>query len=395
MRVTSLGARSLAIALVAVASIASCFTDADAQDDYQAYCLYKAGADYPSGNPAFDQNAQGIAHDQNNWIITQTAELWKIPVSYPLGSVQDGDPGVLRNNISAYPEIHDLGYHHFGDPVVFRYGTRDYLFVPIENDEIFLPGAVAVFRAIDLHYLDYAVLGVQIYDAGWCAVDDDGYLYSSRQHASSIYRYAVDWELLRTSDTLDLTYLEEIPLYDESGSTRLDLVTMQGGEFAPGSKLLYLLSGFHDDSPAEHISEGIHVMDTTTWRRVAHSTNGYGYFNYDYTSVWDGEPEGLTVWDLDDGRAPNISGQLHVFMLDNEIFDDLDLYHYTNVWRVDASSPCSQGEPTCPFRTVTAARNVIFPGSEMRISAGVYPENLSISTPIRMTATNGTVRIGN
>ena len=136
-------------------------------------------------------------------------------------------------------------------------------------------------------------------------------------------------------------------------------------------------------------------MDTTTWRRVAHSTNGYGYFNYDYTSVWDGEPEGLTVWDLDDGRAPNISGQLHVFMLDNEIFDDVELYHYTNVWRVDASSPCSQGEPTCPFRTVTAARNVIFPGSEMRISAGVYPENLSISTPIRMTATNGTVRIGN
>ncbi|MCA9759651.1 MAG: hypothetical protein KDA27_27895 [Candidatus Eisenbacteria bacterium] len=371
-------------------------TEANAgADDYQAYCLYKAGADYPDGNPPYDQDVQGIGHDDENWFITQTEDLWKIPAHYALGSVDESDPGVLRNTIAAYPEIHDPGYRHFGDPVTFHYDSRTFLFVPIENDGIHLPGAVAVFRSYDLGFIDYAIFPSQVYDAGWCAIDDAGFLYSSRQHASSIFKYSVDWDRLVNQHDLVLTEMGEIPIYDESGQNLLDLVTMQGGEFAPGSKLLYLLSGFHDDDANERVSEGIHVMDTTTWRRVAHSTNGYGYFNYDYSSVWDGEPEGLTVWDLDNGLAPNVSGQLHVFMLDNEIFDDVTLYHYTNVWRVDRSSPCSQGEPTCAFRTVTAAHNVIFPRSEMRIQAGTYLENLALSKPMRVTAKGGLVRIGN
>lgn len=389
-------AAAFVTAFVAGAAVGGWAAEARAAaEDYQAYCLYRAGADYPNGNPPYDQDVQGIGHDSENWFITQTEDLWKIPAHYALGSVDDDDVGVLRNKIEAYPEIYDLGYRHFGDPVTFHYDNRTFLFVPIENDAIQLPGAVAVFRSVNLGYLDYAILPPQVYDAGWCAIDDAGFLYSSRQRASSIFRYSVDWDRLVSPGELEITLEEEIPIYDESGLNLLDLGTMQGGEFAVGSKLLYLLSGFHDDDEEERVSEGIHVMDTTSWRRVAHSTNGHGYFNYDYSTVHDGEPEGLTVWDLDNGLAPNISGQLHVFMLDNEIFDDVKLYHYTNVWRVDRNSPCSQGEPTCAFRTVTAAHNVIFPQSEMRIQAGTYPENVVLSKPVRVTATGGLVRIGN
>jgi hypothetical protein len=40
----------------------------------------------------------------------------------------------------------------------------------------------------------------------------------------------------------------------------------------------------------------------------------------------DEEIEGLTVWNLDDGRAPGIRGQVHVLMLDvGEVSND-DLY---------------------------------------------------------------------
>lgn len=386
----------VAFVIIVFVIVAGCGAEARAaEEDYQAYCLYRAGFDYPSGNPPYDQDVQGIGHDQDNWFITQTHDLWKIPVGLSLGSVEEGDPGVVRRQIDDYPEIHDLGYAHFGDPVTFRYENRTFLFVPIENDQAGLPGAVAVFRSYDLGYISHAIFSPQVFDAGWCAVDNAGFMYSSRQRASSVFRYSVDWELLDNSDELALTVLDEISIYDESGQNLLDLGTMQGGEFAPGSKLLYLLSGYHNDNEQEMASEGIHVMDTTTWRRVAHSTNGYGYFNYDYSTVWDGEPEGLTVWDLDDGRAPNISGQLHVFMLDNEAFDDVELYHYTNVWRVDRNSPCPQGEPNCPFKTVTAAHGVIFPRSEMRIKAGAYPENLVLTKPMRMTATGGIARLGN
>ena len=363
-------------------------------NDYQAYCLYLANNDYPDGNPDYDQDVQGIGHDTSYWYITQTEYLWRIPVELPLASANSGDPGVFRFHMDHFSDLTDLGYAHFGDPVGYRHEETDYLLVPIENDAIGLTGAVAVFRCPELEFLDLVELPLQSVDAGWCAVDEVGHLYSSFQHASTIFQYDFDWEQLHTTSDASVTFLSEIPLLDEQGHNVLDLETMQGGEFGPDGKLLYLLSGFHDDNNQEMISEGIHVMDTTTWRRIAHSTNGYGYFNYDYSTVWDGEPEGLTVWDLDDGRAPNVRGQLHVFMLDNEAFDDVTLYHYTNVWRVDRNAPCSTGEPTCPFRTIGAAQAAILDRCEMRIQANVYPEALVLTKPVRLTAQGGTVRIG-
>jgi len=40
----------------------------------------------------------------------------------------------------------------------------------------------------------------------------------------------------------------------------------------------------------------------------------------------DEEIEGLTVWNLDDGRAPGIRGQVHVLMSDLEDASNDDLY---------------------------------------------------------------------
>jgi hypothetical protein len=65
------------------------------------------------------------------------------------------------------------------------------------------------------------------------------------------------------------------------------------------------------------------------------SSNGHGPFNYEYSPTnpivggLNEEPEGLTLWDLDDGRAPNIHGQLHVLLLDNDdSADEVYIKHY-------------------------------------------------------------------
>ena len=43
-----------------------------------------------------------------------------------------------------------------------------------------------------------------------------------------------------------------------------------------------------------------------------------------------GTPEGIDIWDLDSALAPNISGQIHVIMIDNAGADHDDFYfkHY-------------------------------------------------------------------
>jgi hypothetical protein len=85
-------------------------------------------------------------------------------------------------------------------------------------------------------------------------------------------------------------------------------------------------------SEGSHPSWGINVFDLRTGRRIERSRSGEGPFNYEFHPGWSKyeEPEGMTIWDLDDGRVRGITGKLHVLMLDNESGqDDIYLKHYT------------------------------------------------------------------
>lgn len=389
--------------------------------DYESYQLYLGS--YPEdANCGWHKDAQGVAHDDNNWFITQTEWIWKIPVERDLWSISASDPDVLTRSIGSYQEL--AGYAHFGDPDVYRYDNTDYLVMPIEHEDEAQPGAIAVFRCEedDLSYRGHVELtnqdgeSYQGHDAGWCAVNSGGRVFSSMQHPglgggpSLLLEYILDWNLLASEPPQATITLEAMHAMRDELDNPLNLITMQGGEFAPGDGLLYLISGFHDDNAQEEVSEGIHVLESAgpfVWRRVAHSTNGSGHFDYYYDAGYDSsccafgccpgnEPEGLTIWDLDDGRAPGIRGQLHAFMLDNDQPDDDDIYfyHYTNIIRVDSASSCQTGTPACPFRTVNGAANLAWNGSEIRIQAGSYDETLTISQRVRFTAEGGMARIG-
>lgn len=377
--------------------------------DYESYYLFMGH--YPVGETSWSHNVQGVAHDDNNWFITNTDLIWKIPVERDLNTVTSSSPGVIRRSLTSYPAL--AGYEHCGDPDVFRVGLTDYLIVPIEDEtgtcSSGLAGAVAIFRCFDLSYIDHVAFPGQCNDAGWVAARrGDGMLVSSRQHVGApdgsppgttggLRFYFFDWNLLHNAGVAAMAFDHETEALDEQGG-RLRMRTMQGGEFAPGDNLLYLISGFHDDSNTVADQEGIHVLETVGYQRIEHSTRGFGYFDfyYDPGAIAAGEPEGLTIWDLDNGRAPGIRGQLHAMRLDNDAFqDDIVFKHYTFVIRVDPASSCQSGTPTCPFRTVTAAANLAWDGSEIRIRASAYSGPLTISRRVRLSAEGGIVRIGN
>ncbi len=184
---------------------------------------------------------------------------------------------------------------------------------------------IAAFRTSDLHFLWSAPLPKQ-QKAGWCAVDSKGVLLSSngwvtprdKKGEGPLFRYRIEGTTLK--------FLDRIVLRDEQG-TPVVLNSMQGGTFADDHHL-YISCGYYEKP---HPSWGLHLFDMRTKRRIVRSTNGSGSFNYEFHpgNSNDEEPEGLTFWDLDDRNAPEIKGQLHAILLDNdENGDDVYFKHY-------------------------------------------------------------------
>jgi hypothetical protein len=358
-----------------------------ANNSYEAYYLYLGN--YPSGEPGWHENVQGLAHDNNNWFITQTLDLWKIPVTHDLKSVSPSDPGVRRIRLGDVPQLGVEDYNHFGDPSYYEFRGQGYILMPVEGGK---HPAIAVFRADDLGYVDHAYLQEQS-KAGWCAVDSQGNVYSSNGTITSVNKYGVQWDLLHNNGTLELAPLTSIDLLDETGVT-VTIEQMQGGEISPSGELLYLVAGYYDHNRP---SDGIHVFDLSTGRRVQRSTNGSGYFNYEVHQGYNEEPEGLTIWDLDDGRAPGIRGQLHVLLLDNDVFEADNIYmkHYTGTIYVDRTYTGEErGTPSKPFNTVGEANNLAWDGAQINIRAGSYPETLTFSKRVKVLAPGGTATIG-
>ncbi|MBN1636569.1 MAG: hypothetical protein JW920_08650 [Deltaproteobacteria bacterium] len=309
---------------------------------------YSYMGNYPGDREnGWSDNLQGVTQDSDNWFFTQKERLWKFPITHHLGekvTTADLTRGILKKSIPSL--LKSEGYDHFGDLDFYR----GILLVPMEGRT---PIIVAVFKASNLEYLGYVELTEQK-KAGWCAVNPiDGYLYSSNslvKASDPIYKYRVNWDRVAsgqlpqspgTANSHDaasarLERVGKLKLFDEFGDS-LELKTMQGGVFSH-SGCLYLVNGYCCGQSTRNT--GVMVFDSENGRRVAHSTNGSRDFNFEYhPGSYCGpgefncreEPEGITIWDLDsDRRAPQISGQLHVIMIDNMGGGDDDLYfkHY-------------------------------------------------------------------
>lgn len=111
-----------------------------------------------------------------------------------------------------------------------------------------------------------------------------------------------------------LDYVGTYTLRDEAG-TPIVLDDVQGGAFSPNGHL-YLVSD---------VAGAIVSFDASGRRRSTTKVDYTGWHSRQ-------ELEGLTFWDLDSGRAPNIRGQLHLTMAKRDTlaahFNSVYFKHY-------------------------------------------------------------------
>jgi len=367
--------RDSAQAIVALLVLAAAVT-ASGQVPYEGYYLFLN--DYPrNANPGWHVEAQGLAHDENNWFITQQKAIWKIPVSRDIWS--PAGPGTSVVDIDSLEALNlptdDDNYNHFGDADYIKMDGQGLLFVPVEHkhregDLPVIP-VIAVFRVSDsgLFPLAWQRLaapnGLQWQtSAGWCALGPNKEanaprLYSSNSTLERLREYEVIWGKLLNESQLVLKPMNEITLFDpiirDGKKVEVMIDTMQGGEFSPTGDLLYISAGY---SAGEDSSWGIHVFDWTSGLRIQRSSREDRPFLFEFHPGWSEyqEPEGLTVWDLDgkgapapglNGDPPNqLHGQLHVLLLENcdpdfGCTDDVYMKHYTSKIRVNGAYTCS------------------------------------------------------
>jgi len=391
--------------------------------DYEGYYLFNG--EYPSDEETSysgegSDNIQGITHDDDNWFISQTLQLWKIPVACDLNNDDDFShcPGAIHKQLSDYAEL--AGYNHIGDMSYYE----GYVVAAVEAASP-QTHAIVLFRADDLSYVGRAELpglfpacyvdSQTALSMGWVGIDDEGYVYGAGDCVTWGHKYSLNWDQLPGAP-VTLTFVEQIDFLDENGAA-LELLHTQGGVFSESGDLLYMLTGviagdcpYGSDVDEGYMEEngGIHVFDTQSWRRVERSTNGTGgHFDYEFHPGLLGgcdEPEGITIWDLDErcgsdpNCAPGIRGQLHAVMLDNDLApddDDVTLYSYLNTIHVDgAYSGEETGEPHKPFNTVGEANSLAWDGARISFEQGSYREAVTFSKKIQLLAEDGTVHIG-
>jgi len=296
--------------------------------DTEKYLVYIG--EYPKNKKiGWAENVQGITHDDSHWYISQQRTLWRVPAqTVDLSRLTRSSTGVMVIDLERIPELWDLDYDHFGDLEYYEFRGKGFLLVPLEDDRREAPSAIAAFEAATLQYIDHAALGMK--DAPWCAIDPLGVMYTSNTGKGEIARFKVNWQKLKDNGTLELTPSEPISLQDESGNPVI-IDTPQGGAISPRGQLLYLVAGYQKGS---HPSWGIHVFDLFTGKRISRSANGTGPFNYEFHPGFPKyeEPEGITIWDVEDGGIPGISGKMHVLMLDWDPGDDIIHFkHYTDI----------------------------------------------------------------
>jgi hypothetical protein len=186
------------------------------------------------------------------------------------------------------------------------------LYVPLEGEAT---PAVVVFDTRDLSYLGGWLLPPQGDDrkCPWCAINPfDGLLYSSSFWMNDERGYLKIYRPRLNNDFKHFPLVRELHLRGAGGGpTTVNRV--QGGVFSPNGNL-YLVSDTEEG--------GILGFDSTG-RQISHTPVGYDRGTGE-------ELEGITIWDLGDGRAPEIRGQVHVLMIDEDHTSSDDLYfkHY-------------------------------------------------------------------
>lgn len=221
----------------------------------------------------------------------------------------------------------------------------------------------------------------------------------------------MDWNLLKSQPpVVKITWKEHFLLYDIFGNP-LKIAGNQGASFSENGNLLFVATG---DTNRPESDCAIHAFELKTdnqtgvssFRRIRNSSQDGDFFRYECHPGWyEDESEGVDIWDLDNGRAPGIRGQLHVIQLDLDYgkfedgIDKLYFHHYTGNIYVDKNYSGGNGKIDTPFSNVADAYNYIVTNNwyeaRIKIKTGNYHESLQISSmPLQMTGWQGNAKVG-
>lgn len=288
--------------------------------------------EYPSKRKTYwSEQAQGLANDGRRWFITNKDSIFKVRVSSDLNNL---GPPIAAAGIPAQLRDMRYSYNHFGD----LDHEAGFLFVPVEAGEEESWPQIAAFDAASLRLLSaFELSDSHDRSAPWLAIrPGTRSLWTSNSALADdnqLREYAIDWERLKTTGALVLTFLRQIELRDRQSRT-LRLTSTQGGVFDPDGDLLYLTTG----PCREHGYVYVFALDdaTNTAKLQARSENGYGPLNFKtnpntlFGRCSEDEGEGLDWLDARGIGIPGIpDGQLHLMMIDNDLYrDKVSLKHY-------------------------------------------------------------------
>lgn len=244
--------------------------------------------DYPRYQAAdwAADGVQGIAHDDHHWYLTSTHRIWKVPLDEPLARAKP---------VGVVPFAGM--YTHLGDPD-FHEGV---LYVPLEGERLGGPPAIGALRP------DLTPIGIQpLYGAShapWCAVHPEtGRLYTSDFNAHRIQVFRIEV----SADHFGLVHERDLPLrYDDSSRSnalRGQVPNIQGGAISKSGKL-YLATN--------HRKTGLVVFDAETGAWLGRLPIAY---KPHWSLLVHQEVEGIDLVDLDSGRVPAMTGQLHIVL---------------------------------------------------------------------------------
>ncbi|MFO0724088.1 MAG: hypothetical protein U1E65_09915 [Myxococcota bacterium] len=265
--------------------------------------------DYPSNSsPDWAYIVQGVAHDANNWFITAQYGIYKMPVDHPL----DDHDGGWRISATIPSALWAAGYNHFGDPEE----ANGFVYVPLEGSRA--PLILAYDSNLNLIASAELTVHGETNEAPWVAVNPkNGLIYTSNFQIRPDNPIRVYRPRILPGFGVTLFFLDYVGTYvirDEAG-TPMSLGDVQGGAFTSNGHL-YLVSD---------VAGSVQSFDASGRRRSVLAVDYTGHESRQ-------ELEGLTFWDLDSGRAPNIRGQLHLMMakrdLDASRFNSVYFKHY-------------------------------------------------------------------
>lgn len=277
----------------------------------------------------FGEETQGVCHTSADWFITRNnpPTVYKVPLGNDLNA---GNPSVAQAGIPT--ALTNLGYNHVGDPDCMN----GFVFVPIEvitasGGVLPRPGAIAVYRASDLSFVNWDELYVNSDNhGGWVALDPSNGvdLWSSSAALNGtgtqgLFKYAIDWNALLPGGGFIFwggAGPAPHPMLNRLGQ-QLAIVDMQGGVFDTLGTALYLTNS----GRASADGHGIFAFLKSGFY-LGQTGNAYGPFNYQTSGGSDMEEEGLDFFPTSPGLTPNISGELHAVLLNNDTFDSDNWY---------------------------------------------------------------------